>query len=332
MMEKIDRNFRRFAAEIRNELKKVKQSVDRVHRVGVVDSVDIASDTVSITDGPASVRVLDHWKPVVGDRVMWSMKGGDPFVVGAFGASHSGVIGGAGNSVTDASTSTVIGGETNAIYDNTKSAILGSTLATMRGTGAVNVMAGANNSTIGDPLAVGSWGGYRCFVQGQGNALAPTSGCSSVVQMSFQSSIDDADNSAVVGGWQNDLDGVGYSGIFCGRNNSMTTAEHGVVAGGQDNTIIGANYAFHGGGLRNDITGGWAAIIGSRDTSVSHNRAVMAGCDNRASVAANTLHCTQLHVFGASVSFAGLPTSSSGLATGQLWTSGSGSNKYVRMA
>ena len=174
--------------------------------------------------------------------------------------------------------------------------------------------------------------GFSAIVGGAGLVMS-SSGEHNVLAGGHDNTISAGDDNSIVGGYFNQLESD-YGFMGGGYDNTIFSgAESVATVGGQLNIINTGDESVIVGGLRNTITGGFSAgIFASRDATDTHNRSAMIACDNRASVANNTLHVDNLHVFEGYVSFAGLPTSSTGLAAGRLWVSGTSPNKYVRMA
>ena len=258
--------------------------------------------------------------------------GGTGNVIGpTTSANSNAIVGGTGNTIQANGDSAIVAGNGNVIisgnaaiaggFQNTvespRSLVTGSNHY-LRGTGLTWSFAAGYLNTIGGFGSTHFL--HRNFVTGYNNIIGATLQTLDATIMGYSSTIDGSSNSVIIGGKDHTMAGSSfYRGIFAGQDNEITSSA------GNSCTIVG--------GLRNTISGGrQGGIMASRDTTNNHDRAAMISCDNRTSVQSGTLHVNNLHVFAGYISFAGLPTSSSGLAAGRLWVSGSGSSKYVRMA
>ena len=126
------------------------------------------------------------------------------------------------------------------------------------------------------------------------------------------------DGSAAIGGYSNEASGDGSAAIGGGSNEA--SGDGSAAIGGYSNEASG-DYSAAIGGYSNEASGDGSAAIGGNSNVATHLRAVIAGGQNMASVADDTLHCAKLAILS-------IPTSAVGLASGMIW-SDSGTLKIV---
>jgi hypothetical protein len=113
--------------------------------------------------------------------------------------------------------------------------------------------------------------------------------------------------------WQINANETGRQTQF-GIASGLNSLASGGADGGDSNTASGDNSAAIGGG--GNVTSGQAsAAIGGYSNVATHIRAVIAGGQNMASVADDTLHCAKLAILS-------IPTSAAGLPSGMIWSDG----------
>ncbi len=132
------------------------------------------------------------------------------------------------------------------------------------------------------------------------------------------SNVASGDYSAAIGGNSNVASGNGSAAIGGGSNEA--SGEYSAAIGGGSNVASGDSSAAIG-GYSNVASGNVSAAIGGNSNVATHLRAVIAGGQNMASVADDTLHCAKLAILS-------IPTSAVGLASGMIW-SDSGTLKIV---
>ena len=111
------------------------------------------------------------------------------------------------------------------------------------------------------------------------------------------------------------------SGGVDGNGGSNEASGYGSAAIGGNSNEASGGYSAAIGGDSNEASGGYSAAIGGYSNVATHLRAVIAGGQNMASVADDTLHCAKLAILS-------IPTSAVGLASGMIW-SDSGTLKIV---
>lgn len=112
--------------------------------------------------------------------------------------------------------------------------------------------------------------------------------------------------------WQINANGTGRQtqyGIASGLN---SLASGGADGGGNE---ASGEYSAAIGGYNNEASGNNSATIGGYSNVATHIRAVIAGGQNMASVADDTLHCAKLAILS-------IPTSAAGLPSGMIWSDG----------
>lgn len=112
--------------------------------------------------------------------------------------------------------------------------------------------------------------------------------------------------------WQINANGTGRQtqyGIASGLN---SLASGGADGGGNE---ASGEYSAAIGGDSNTASGNNSATIGGYSNVATHIRAVIAGGQNMASVADDTLHCAKLAILS-------IPTSAAGLPSGMIWSDG----------
>ena len=124
--------------------------------------------------------------------------------------------------------------------------------------------------------------------------------------------------SAAIGGYSNEASGDGSAAI--GGSSNEVSGDYSAAIGGGSNVASG-NVSAAIGGDSNVASGDYSAAIGGYSNVATHIRAVIAGGQNMASVADDTLHCAKLAILS-------IPTSAVGLASGMIW-SDSGTLKIV---
>ena len=132
------------------------------------------------------------------------------------------------------------------------------------------------------------------------------------------SNVASGDNSAAIGGYSNVASGNVSAAI--GGNSNVASGDVSAAIGGYSNEASGYGSAAIGGDS-NEASGNVSAAIGGNSNVATHLRAVIAGGQNMASVADDTLHCAKLAILS-------IPTSAVGLASGMIW-SDSGTLKIV---
>jgi len=259
-----------------------------------------------------------------------------------------------GNEMSFTRSSTMLGGYNNTIkggyqagifsaWESEIDAVSGGTVqfSTISG-GSYNEIRSANSGIVGgEQNVIGisgyGWnaiigGGHNTMNNSQFSAMVGTGG------LDTGSTMTDANRSVIVGGGDLAITDTNQSGLFAGESNAINgtggDTDKSAIIGGRDNDITGgANEGAIIGSRQSSITGNANGVIAaSRNGIVIHNRAALVATDGRSSVQASTLHTDNLHVFDSYVKFGALPTSSSGLAAGRLWVSGTSPNKYLRMA
>ena len=119
-------------------------------------------------------------------------------------------------------------------------------------------------------------------------------------------------------GGSNEASGDGSAAI--GGSSNEVSGDYSAAIGGGSNVASG-NVSAAIGGDSNVASGDYSAAIGGYSNVATHIRAVIAGGQNMASVADDTLHCAKLAILS-------IPTSAVGLASGMIW-SDSGTLKIV---
>lgn len=104
------------------------------------------------------------------------------------------------------------------------------------------------------------------------------------------------------------------SGGADGGGGNEASGHRSAAIGGGGNTASGNLSAAIGGGS-NTASGYYSAAIGGHSNVATHIRAVIAGGQNMASVADDTLHCAKLAILS-------IPTSAAGLPSGMIWSDG----------
>ena len=259
-----------------------------------------------------------------------------------------------GNSLRYTRNSTMIAGYDNTIqggyqagiicaWESQIDALTGGTIqfSTISG-GSYNEIRSANSGIVGGhENVIGTSGfGWNAIVGGGQNTMNNSQFSAMVGTGGFAtgSTMTNADRSVIVGGGSLAITGTNQSGLFAGLRNTIDgtggNTDKSAIIGGRDNDITGgANEGAIIGSKLSSITGNANGVIAaSRDGLVIHNRAALVATDARTSQRATTLHTDNLHVFNNYVEFGALPTSSTGLAAGRLWVSGTSPNKYLRMA
>lgn len=113
--------------------------------------------------------------------------------------------------------------------------------------------------------------------------------------------------------WQINANGTGRQTQY-GIASGLNSLASGGAIGGNSNVASGDNSAAIG-GYSNEVSGDYSAAIGGISNEATHLRAVIAGGQNLASVADDTLHCAKLAILG-------IPTSAVGLPSGMIWSDG----------
>lgn len=259
-----------------------------------------------------------------------------------------------GNTMTVTRSSTMLGGYGNFIQGGYQAGIFSAwecemdalasgtiQFSTISG-GSFNEIKSANSGIVGGHENVIGQSGYGWnAIIGGGQNTMNNSQFSAMVGtggLATGSTMTDADRSVIVGGGSLAITGTNQSGLFAGSNNTIdgtgADTNNSAIVGGWSNEITGsANQGAIIASRLSEITvNSNGFIAASRNGRVIHNRAALVATDASQSVQATTLHTDNLHVFNSYVKFASLPTSSTGLAAGQLWVSGTSPNKYLRMA
>ena len=126
------------------------------------------------------------------------------------------------------------------------------------------------------------------------------------------SNLASGDYSAAIGGNSNEASGDNSAAIGGYRNEA--SGDSSAAIGGSSNEASGDSSAAIG-GYSNEVSGDYSAAIGGSSNVATHIRAVIAGGQNMASVADDTLHCAKLAILG-------IPTSAAGLPSGMIWSDG----------
>ena len=116
------------------------------------------------------------------------------------------------------------------------------------------------------------------------------------------------------------LNSLASGGVDGNGGSNEASGDGSAAIGGNSNEASGG-YSAAIGGDSNEASGGYSAAIGGYSNVATHLRAVIAGGQNMASVADDTLHCAKLAILS-------IPTSAVGLASGMIW-SDSGTLKIV---
>ncbi|MCG3146094.1 MAG: hypothetical protein HONDAALG_03947 [Gammaproteobacteria bacterium] len=124
--------------------------------------------------------------------------------------------------------------------------------------------------------------------------------------------------SATIGGYSNTASG--HLSAAIGGDSNTASGNLSAAIGGSSN-VASSNMSAAIGGGGNEASGNMSAAIGGSSNVAIHLRAVIAGGQNMASVADDTLHCAKLAILS-------IPTSAVGLASGMIW-SDSGTLKIV---
>ena len=158
-------------------------------------------------------------------------------------------------------------------------------------------------------LASGGADGHGNSNEASGDVSAAIGGYSNVAS---------GDNSAAIGGGSNVASGDVSAAI--GGDSNEVSGDYSAAIGGSSNLASGRLSAAIG-GISNLASGRLSAAIGGDSNEATHDHAVIAGGQNLASVANDTLHCAKLAILA-------IPTSAVGLASGMIW-SDSGTLKIV---
>jgi hypothetical protein len=172
---------------------------------------------------------------------------------------------------------------------------------------------GGNVASNNMSAAIGGGGNVA-----SGNMSAAIGGGGNVASGSYSAAIGGYSNeasvsySAAIGGYSNEASGD-YSAAIGGSDN-VTSGQASAAIGGGDNEASG-DYSAAIGGSDNVTSGPASAAIGGYSNVATHIRAVIAGGQNMASVADDTLHCAKLAILS-------IPTSAAGLPSGMIWSDG----------
>lgn len=134
-------------------------------------------------------------------------------------------------------------------------------------------------------------------------------------------------NATAIGGINNAASGV--SSEVLGGDGSTASGQGSTVVGGSGHNNSG-NWSTSVGGLNQTITSVRGGILGGFDNTLQHNDSTMVNCVNRTSVATNTLHTENLHLFGGVTMPTGatanyvLTSDSNGVGTWQAAAGGGG--------